>query len=570
MALYQSLMDEALRSIREGRTEDGLARLRQATVERPDSLEAWGHLAGHLARAGRHEEALECYRKARPLAPGNLEILWRSADRLVRLGRLDEATAEYRAALDQAPSCHEAAHGLQYVEWLRDQNGQSEPSSGTLGVQAPELVAEIPSSSLPVGLPHNEPPNSTASCSSPTGREGRVAGGEAIKARKADNERRAREHFERKDALLTSMPIRMYLESTTRCNAACIMCYRAHGSQGATDLRPAVFDRIVREVLPDVKGVSLSGAGEPMLAPGFDGFFDEAIRRGVQVSLVTNATLLTVERLDRFARCNTIIGASLDGATAATFESIRRRIRFDRAVENLRFYKRLRDVHPDAGSVLWVNFVAMRRNIEELPAVVDLAADLGAEIVSVMDLALIGGLAEMSGEHLSGSPGLANALFGEARRRAEARDIKLELPLEYSAAGVPPVATWLERLRAVRRLTPEPNRFPRRCPEPWITAFVAASGKVHPCCGSRRVMGDLNEDGFERIWNGRRYRAFRRRIDSMLPPSECRTCTVLYGINFGNASVVRAREGLVVKILYRGEAAVQELLVRLNLFERPK
>jgi MoaA/NifB/PqqE/SkfB family radical SAM enzyme len=529
------LVRKALMLLGEGRTHEGTECLRQATEIQPDLIEAWGHLSGVMMFAGRHEEALHCLEQVLRLAPHNIEARWRMADRLVRLNRLEEAEAQYRVVLENNPLCHDAGCGLKYIEWLRKRSLVARGKRQWIEDNGEERQDEGGS----------EPDEQT------------------VKQQKTENERRATEHFEHGDTRLASLPVHLQIETTTRCNAACIMCPRTHHPQPIDDLQPKVFERIENDLFPTAVSVNFSGTGEALLGLRFDQVHKVAMRYGTRIHFVTNATAFSMARMERFARRTTHVAASIDGATRETFESIRRKIHFDRVVERLRLYKKMRDIYPEAGSTLVINFVAMRRNIEELPAVVDLAAELGAYMVFVLHLGDAGLPAEITAEHLSYSPDLSNRVFDEASKRARQRGIVLQVPPKFSPAIAPPrTSLRFERLRRAGGLLPECRRFPRRCDFPWTTSYISVTGLVHPCCGSRRVFGDLKSLRFKEIWNARGCRRFRRRINSFLPPLECRNCSLNQGINAGNPSVVLAREGLLIKLLYRIEVFGARFIAR--------
>jgi len=73
------------------------------------------------------------------------------------------------------------------------------------------------------------------------------------------------------------------------------------------------------------------------------------------------------------------------------------------------------------------------------------------------------------------------------------------------------------------------NRFPDMCARLWFNPVITWDGKVLPCCfdkDAEHIMGDLNEDSFMDIWNGPRYRIFRKSILSNRKMTEiCRNCT---------------------------------------------
>lgn len=538
----EDLVKQARALLRERPSKEGVECLRRAVEVQPDLAEAWAHLSWQLTLLGQHDEALRCLDQVLRLQPSNAEARWRRGDRLVRLDRLDEAEAEYRAVLEANPRCHDARCGLKYIEWLRKQEEKGKRRK----VETEDASANAEDAAETVS---------------------QTAG--AREREKDRNDRRAKEHFQQGDTRLTSLPFHLHIETTTRCNAACITCPKGHGPYYAQDIRPDVFERVERELLPTARRVNLSGAGEPLLIRNFDRFYDAVARSGARAYFVTNATLLPMSRLEKFARRPTDLAASIDGARPETSDSIRRLTRFDRVVESLRLYKKLRDVYAESGSTLGISFVAIRRNIEELPALVDLAAELGAQAVAVLDLQTWGIPAEIARESLSWYPDLANQVFDEAAKRARQRGVDLQLPAKYGPPPVPVGTSWFRRLRAVGLLLPARQRFPRRCADPWTRALISPDGLAHACCRSRRVMGDLKHQRFAEIWNCRRYRWFRRRIRSFLPPPECRHCNVLWGINAGNPSPVYPREGLVVKLLYRLEGYWLRQVWRVRRFLAP-
>src|SRR5205823_7743143 len=109
--------------------------------------------------------------------------------------------------------------------------------------------------------------------------------------------------------------------------------------------------------------------------------------RGIDTGFNTNGSLLIPERAEALIRAGLAwLHVSLDGATAATYESIRDGGAFDRVCENLRSLiavkRRLGTSRPRVEMVL----VAMRRNVAELPELVRLAAGLGVARLHVQNL----------------------------------------------------------------------------------------------------------------------------------------------------------------------------------------
>jgi hypothetical protein len=78
--------------------------------------------------------------------------------------------------------------------------------------------------------------------------------------------------------------------------------------------------------------------------------------------------------------------------------------------------------------------------------------------------------------------------------------------------------------------TPQPL-----CPVPWAgTSVVLADGNVNFCCCSSAVVGNVNQQSFEEIWNGPIMRDIRRALIAQVFPPECRSqsCPIYRGDEF--------------------------------------
>jgi radical SAM protein with 4Fe4S-binding SPASM domain len=219
---------------------------------------------------------------------------------------------------------------------------------------------------------------------------------------------------------------------------------------------------------------------------------------------------------------------SLDGATAATYESIRANARFETVRRNVlglvAAKRRLGSGLPRLSLV----FVAMRRNIEELPDLVRLAADWGVGRLFVQNLShsftdtdpagAYREIRDFAGrEALWREPdGRLEAVFAEASRVAAEEGVELRLP----------------RLREDERPPRAPGDLP--CHWPYTSAYVTHRGRVQPCCmvmgADRAVLGDVAEHPFAEIWAGEAYASFRAALESAEPPEVCAGCSLYRGV----------------------------------------
>jgi radical SAM protein with 4Fe4S-binding SPASM domain len=73
------------------------------------------------------------------------------------------------------------------------------------------------------------------------------------------------------------------------------------------------------------------------------------------------------------------------------------------------------------------------------------------------------------------------------------------------------------------------SSLPDRCARLWFNPVVTWDGKVLPCCfdkDAEHIMGDLSQESFDEIWNGTKYRLFRRvLLSDRSTIAICRNCT---------------------------------------------
>lgn len=128
-------------------------------------------------------------------------------------------------------------------------------------------------------------------------------------------------------------PIRQFILKThSRCNLACTYCYLYAGQDHGWRERPRLLGpEVARQAARRIAehagahrlarvGLVLHG-GEPLLAgagrlAGYAGLVRREVGRPVDVSVQTNGTLLTRERIARLAAAGIRVGVSLDGGRA--------------------------------------------------------------------------------------------------------------------------------------------------------------------------------------------------------------------------------------------------------------
>ncbi len=320
------------------------------------------------------------------------------------------------------------------------------------------------------------------------------------------------------------LPRELYLESTNRCNEYCDQCPRTHlGREADKDLTLAEMRRIVDQ-FPVLNRVVLHGLGEPLLNRELAAMVAHLRGRGAHVLFNTNALLLDERRARALIEADlSELRVSLDGATPATYARVRG-VKEKALPHILTNVKRFVELQRDLGTphpVVSLWFTAMRENIEELPLVVELAAEAGVAEVYVQRFIYFGkGLAREE-----------QALFARAREREldiirAAGESCAARGIRFRATGAAEPATYLARGQAI------PARPWSGCRRPYTLAYITAHGNVYSCCfapfhpgrSSERLLGNAFEAPFATIWNGDRYRAFRAAFESDTPWDQCAGC----------------------------------------------
>jgi radical SAM protein with 4Fe4S-binding SPASM domain len=319
-------------------------------------------------------------------------------------------------------------------------------------------------------------------------------------------------------------PRELYVEVTNRCNSLCVTCPLTFSPQEAEHyLGFEEFTGLVDQ-FPALRRVVLQGIGEPLLNRQLGQMIRYLKDRGVHVIFNTNAILLSAKRQAELVESGLDeLRVSCDSSTPQTYAAIRGVNVLPKVLKNvgemMHTRKRLGAERPRVS--LW--FTGVKENIRELPGLVDIAGDLGVDEVYLTRMVFFGeGLAtEDQSIYNAASEERAEVLqiVAEADRRAQAYG------LSFKSAGALPPLDYATGPGAVR------NPW-QGCRRPWRLGYVTANGNALPCCVAPftdvpyddLILGNVKDGGFSAVWNGERYREFRRRHQSDDPPEACRRC----------------------------------------------
>ena len=345
-------------------------------------------------------------------------------------------------------------------------------------------------------------------------------------------------------------PVDVYLQVASGCNLDCYMCSEhnlpldARRGRRLHSLTPEVFARVEREILPWSLRLYLGVGGESTISDHFSDYVRRSAAAGQEIHLTTNGTRLEREDVARVIADHVAhVHLSLDAATPGTYERIRNGARWERIRRGIEVLNSNRAASDPRGRChLTLSFVLMRSNVQELPAFVELAREVGADAVSAQHVIPV--TDEGREETLMVDAGRYNALRAEAVERARSLGMPLELPDSYpvgegkgadrlpSCVAAPSAAPYAPEVRLPESVDSSMQGYSVPCCQPNQATYVFYDGRVFPCCHpfahQKMELGNLSVQRFREVWNHRLYRNLRAGLSSGEVPAICRICSLAH------------------------------------------
>ncbi|HEX9028486.1 MAG TPA: radical SAM/SPASM domain-containing protein, partial [Anaerolineales bacterium] len=182
---------------------------------------------------------------------------------------------------------------------------------------------------------------------------------------------------------------KIYIEPTVACNLGCITCFRNSWEQPIGRMSEETFDQILAGLgaLDPVPAVYFGGIGEPLFHNKTVEWISKVKALGARVEMITNGTMLTEKKNRQLVDAGLdMLWVSIDGATPQTYADVRIGAELPQIISNLRRLTKIRKGGHFPQPEIGIAFVAMERNIADLPKVIRLGISLGAKHFSVSNL----------------------------------------------------------------------------------------------------------------------------------------------------------------------------------------
>ncbi|WP_147821925.1 radical SAM protein [Salidesulfovibrio onnuriiensis] len=296
---------------------------------------------------------------------------------------------------------------------------------------------------------------------------------------------------------ITLMPLQV-------CNYKCIMCNEWKARE-KPEMSPELLEKI-RHVLPFVRTLFITG-GEPLMYRHLESLLSMGSEAGCDLWMVSNGALLDERRRDMLMTHGLKrLKISLDAAKNSTYKAIRGG-NFFKVIRNIAQLYQTKVERGLEFPEVQLGFVAMRKNIAELPRLVVMASELGVKNIYVSYMGVQN--EESIPESLYFYQDMSDEYMQAATEAAMRHGVLLELPPLFSAEPSPEHVF---------------DRSSELCHEPWRNLFIRPDGRCNLCCGGGGGCGNLNETSFKEMWNHPARVHAREKVNTDTPPKLCLSC----------------------------------------------
>jgi MoaA/NifB/PqqE/SkfB family radical SAM enzyme len=301
------------------------------------------------------------------------------------------------------------------------------------------------------------------------------------------------------------------VEPTTRCNFICGFCSGRQMDQ--SDFAAEDFARLL-ETFPDLEHIELQGEGEPLLHRGFFDMARQARDRGIKLSMITNGSLLSPDRVAALldAGFGSIL-VSIESPEERGFQSIRggSLSKVKAGIARLLAERDRRGMTtPTVGFAITV----LKQTVDTLPQIAGIYRDLGMDGGATLQP-----LSRMDSYAGSYDPAMAAQLL-------DPTDLKR---MQEIIGGSPALKGILEETSLSSHFYREmAKRFPTEHGCPWVrgAVYVDRHGGIATCCmikdTAKYGMGKLGVTPLEAVLERRR--AIDDALQACRPPVQCQGC----------------------------------------------
>jgi MoaA/NifB/PqqE/SkfB family radical SAM enzyme len=351
-----------------------------------------------------------------------------------------------------------------------------------------------------------------------------------------------------RDGVAHGGPYHVEIYPADRCNIECFFCSTA-AIRGTDELPMTRLEELLGELkTAGTRAISMAGGGEPLFHRKTKDFLRAIAASGIPIeNLTTNAVLLNREVAGILIEACDQITVSLNTGDETTYASMMQTParNFHRVLDNVRGLVELKRQSRSRTPAVILQFLVWKENFRSIAQMYDLARELGVDSILFNGLAFLPAEKKMT----TAETDEMMALYKDVVRRDEYRTIRGINTFEQDLA--PRVARMNEELTTERESASWSRRLARflgrrdytmgqklghrlrlrreaeidrstagltdSCIIGWYSLVVRTNGAVAPCCViQNRDLGNVFTESVEQIWNGERYRSFRKELSRIM------------------------------------------------------
>ncbi len=293
--------------------------------------------------------------------------------------------------------------------------------------------------------------------------------------------------------LICSPPAVLWIEPTNDCNLRCRLCFQSIMTRQRGQMTLDLFKKIIDDVHSWHPTIKLFHSGEPLFHPQLFEMITYAKKAGCYTIINTNATLLDDKKSRKILTSGLDeIHFSFDGVTKETYESIRKGAIFEKTLENIFHFLKLKK----------------ERN-QERPLTV-------MEIIRVEN---------------------TENEIEEFHRKFQ--------PL-VNKTKVQPLMDWAGRMNIDSKFISSRKKEYTPCTSLWMSSAILWDGSVVFCCmdfEGKSAIGNVKDHNFLDIWNNNKMQQARKLVtDQNIQKLEpCNSCSVPWVDNANMAETWRIK-----------------------------
>ncbi len=304
-------------------------------------------------------------------------------------------------------------------------------------------------------------------------------------------------------------------ELTGACNLNCVHCRAAATkAPSSNELSTDEAKRFIDDIAGFAKPIIILSGGEPLMRDDVYEIARYGTDKGLRMVLGTNGTLITREVAKKLKDAGIKrISISIDGASAKTHDGFRGMPgAFDGALRGINVLK-------EAELSLQVNTTITKRNLKEVPEILNLALELGADALHIFMLVPTGRGEVLAGEEVSPEEyeGVLNWLYDAQKK------VKIQLKATCAPHYFRIVYQRAKQEGAPVELRKEGfSAMTKGCLAGTGFCFISRTGEVYPCGYLPVLAGDIRKQPFWEIW--RNSNVFIKLRDSSRLEGKCGRC----------------------------------------------